>query len=62
MGDGEGRELLFQQDGQHIGNGVLGAPVARDHKADALLLGQQRNVVGCLAGDKAVRAARDGFL
>ena len=62
MGDVEGRELLFQLDGQHIGNGVLGAPVARDHKADALLPGQQRNVVGCLAGDKAVRAARDGFL
>ena len=59
MGDGEGRELLFQLDGQHVGNGVLGAPVARDHKADALLPGQQRNVVGRLAGDKAVRAARD---
>ena len=62
MGDGEGRELLFQLDGQHIGNGVLGAPVARDHKADALLFGQQRNVVGCLAGDKAVRAAHDGCI
>ena len=36
MGDGEGRELLFQLDGQHVGNGVRGAPVARDHKADAL--------------------------
>ncbi len=60
MGDGEGRELLFQLDGQHVGDGVLGAPVARHDQADALFLCQQGDMVRSLAGDKTVRAARDG--
>ena len=48
--------------GQHIGDAVLGAPVPGNDQTNALLPSQQSDMVGCFAGDKAVRAHVDGFL
>ena len=45
-----------------IGDAVLGAPVTGDHQANAFLFSQQSDVVGGLAGDKAIRARINSFL
>ena len=62
VGDSQTGELPDDERSQHIGNGMLGAPVTCNHKADPLLFGQQRNVMRRLPGDKAVRPAVDGLL
>ena len=62
VGDSQTGELSGDERGQHIGNGMLGAPVTCNHKADPLLFGQQRNVMCRLPGDKAVRPAVDSLL
>ncbi len=62
MGDGQLGKLLGNVGGQHVGDGVLGAPVARHDQADALFLCQQGDMVRSLAGDKTVRTQVDGLL
>ena len=56
VADGKGREAAGDMGSQHIGDTVLGAPVAGNHQANAFLFSQQSNVVGGLAGNKAIRA------
>ena len=62
MADGKGREVAGDMGSQHIGDAVLGAPMTGDHQANAFLFSQQSDVVGGLAGDKAIRARINSFL
>ena len=45
------RERSMQTCSQYIGNPLFSAPMACHHQTNALLFGQQRNMVGSFAGE-----------